>query len=93
MQPRVFLSMMLLGIASIPAVEANMGTLIGSTIGGILGLIILVLDIAAIYELLTKGSYDCCGKVVWILIIFFFPIGGLILYWCCARDHGGHESV
>ncbi|CAF1416554.1 unnamed protein product [Adineta ricciae] len=82
-----------LGISLIPSVEANMGSLVLSTLGGICGLIILVLDVVAIFELLTQSNHDCCGKLVWTLIIFFFPIGGLILYWCFGRSNIDHESI
>ncbi|CAF1677218.1 unnamed protein product [Adineta ricciae] len=82
-----------LGISLIPSVEANMGSVFFATLGGICSLIILVLDVVAIFELFTKGHHDCCGKCVWTLVIFFFPIGGLILYCCCGRSNIGHESV
>ncbi|CAF2321949.1 unnamed protein product [Rotaria sp. Silwood2] len=59
--------------------------IIGSTFGGVIGLIILILDLIAIFELLTSSGHSMCSKLIWILIILFFPIGGLILYWCCVR--------
>ncbi|CAF0961865.1 unnamed protein product [Rotaria magnacalcarata] len=59
--------------------------IIGSSLGGFLGLIILILDLIAVFELLNSSGHGMCSKLIWILIIIFFPIGGLILYWCCAR--------
>ena len=51
---------------------------------GIFGLIILVLDILAIVEV-ARGNKSTGGKVLWILLIVFFPVGGLILYWIFGR--------
>ncbi|CAG8452004.1 5045_t:CDS:2, partial [Scutellospora calospora] len=48
--------------------------------GSLLGLIILILDIIAIFEVLQSGR-SMLSKLLWILLIFFFPIGGLIIYW------------
>ncbi|CAG8604014.1 881_t:CDS:2 [Cetraspora pellucida] len=48
--------------------------------GGLLGLIILILDIIAIFEVLQSGR-SMLSKLLWILLIFFFPIVGLIIYW------------
>lgn len=46
---------------------------------GIVGLIILVLDIYAIVKVL--GSTASAGaKTLWILLIFFLPVLGLILW-------------
>ncbi|CAF1658559.1 unnamed protein product [Adineta ricciae] len=51
--------------------------IIGSSIGGVLGLIILILDLIAIFELLKSGGRGICSKLVWILVIIFFPVGGM----------------
>ncbi|CAF1379225.1 unnamed protein product [Adineta steineri] len=67
--------------------------IIGSSVGGVLGLIILILDLIAIFELLKSGGRGVCSKLIWILIIIFFPIGGLILYCCCARSRTVDEIV
>ena len=47
---------------------------------GLIGLIILVLDFIAIFELL-KSEGGLCEKLLWILFIIFFPVLGLICYW------------
>ncbi|CAF1188804.1 unnamed protein product [Adineta steineri] len=83
----------LLLTALIPGVDASLSVTIGSTVGGVLGLIILILDIVAIFELVTSSGRDLFSKVIWVLIILFFPIGGLILYWCCARSGSGHQDI
>jgi hypothetical protein len=47
--------------------------------GGLLGLIILVLDIIAIISVLKSGL-DPVMKLVWILVILLLPVLGMILY-------------
>lgn len=46
---------------------------------GLLGLIILALDIYAIVKILGSGA-STGAKVLWILVILFLPILGLILW-------------
>lgn len=52
--------------------------------GSLIGLIILILDIVAIIEIL-KGSRDVLSKLLWTLLILFFPLGGLIIYYLIGR--------
>lgn len=48
------------------------------------GVVIVVLDILAILEL--AGSTRSTGdKLLWALLIIFFPLGGLILYYFLGR--------
>lgn len=47
--------------------------------GGILGLIILILDILAIVKVVTSNR-SIGYKLAWCLIILFLPLIGLILY-------------
>ncbi|MAZ39066.1 MAG: hypothetical protein CMF49_03020 [Legionellales bacterium] len=47
--------------------------------GGILGLIILALDIWAIISILSSG-HSVGGKVLWTLIVILLPVIGLILW-------------
>jgi len=52
----------------------------GIEVGGILGFIVLVLDIYAIVK--TVGSRASTGtKVLWIVVILLLPLLGLILWW------------
>lgn len=51
-----------------------------SPFSGICGLIILILDIIAIVEVVNSPR-STGDKLLWCLIIFFFPVGGLILYY------------
>lgn len=50
----------------------------------IIGVIILVLDIMAIYEVLMGGR-PALHKFLWILLIIIFPLLGLILYYLLGR--------
>lgn len=52
----------------------------GIEVGGLLGLIILALDIWAIIKTL-ESSASTGAKVLWILIIALLPVLGLILWW------------
>ncbi len=52
-------------------------------VGGICGLIIVILDIVALVGLWQSGR-STGDKVLWTLLIVFFPVGGLILYYVFA---------
>lgn len=52
-------------------------------VGGICGLIIVILDIIALVNLWQSGR-STGDKVLWTLLIVFFPVGGLILYYFFA---------
>ncbi|CAF0872740.1 unnamed protein product [Adineta steineri] len=63
----------------------NAGPYIGGYIGGgIGGLIILILDIIAIFDVL-RTPRAILGKLLWILLIIIFPIGGLLIWLICGR--------
>lgn len=51
---------------------------------GICGLIIIVLDVIAIIEV-AGSERDIGAKVLWVLLIIFFPVGGLLLYYFFGR--------
>lgn len=51
---------------------------------GCCGLIILILDIIAIIEL-AGSTKDTGSKILWIALIVFFPIGGLIIYYLIGK--------
>ncbi|CAF0720832.1 unnamed protein product [Adineta ricciae] len=57
---------------------------VGPTVGGIVGLIVLILDIIAAVEILRSGK-SMVEKLLWILFIVFCPIIGLIVYLLCGR--------
>lgn len=58
----------------------------GLEVGGLLGLIILVLDIWAIVKIVQSGA-STGGKVLWIVLILILPVIGLIL-WLLAGPKG-----
>lgn len=47
--------------------------------GGLLGLIILALDIWAIYSIITSGA-STGSKVLWSLLVLILPVVGLIIW-------------
>mgnify|MGYP003395085541 CR=1 FL=1 len=51
---------------------------------GILGLIVLVLDIIAIVDAL-KSSMDTGKKALWIILILLLPVVGMVLYFLLAK--------
>jgi hypothetical protein len=46
---------------------------------GIVGLVVLVLDVIALVSLL-KSSADGVTKILWALLIILLPVVGMILY-------------
>ncbi len=52
----------------------------------IFGIIILILDIYAIYQLLTSGT-STGAKVIWSLVVAILPVVGLIA-WLIAGPRG-----
>ncbi|MGD2117990.1 MAG: PLDc N-terminal domain-containing protein [Chromatiales bacterium] len=51
----------------------------GFEVGGILGLIVLILDIWAIVKILGSGA-TTGSKVLWIVVIVLLPVLGLLLW-------------
>ncbi|KAI8381532.1 uncharacterized protein BYT42DRAFT_613304 [Radiomyces spectabilis] len=63
--------------------------------GGIIGLIVLILDLIVIFEVLNSRR-SMSGKLGWSLLVFFFPIVGLILYFLFSNraEYGArYESI
>jgi Phospholipase_D-nuclease N-terminal len=58
----------------------------GSTFNGLIGLIILALDIWAIINVLKSGA-EVGMKVLWVLLILLLPVLGLII-WAIAGPRG-----
>lgn len=77
---------------ALPVLALSLGTLvlagcgpnlidrITGPVGGICGLIIVILDIVALVNLWQSGRSQG-DKILWTLLIVFFPVGGLILYY------------
>ncbi|GAB5390264.1 MAG: PLDc N-terminal domain-containing protein [Alphaproteobacteria bacterium] len=55
-------------------------------IGGLFGLIIFVLNIYAIFQIVTSGS-SILHKVLWVLLVFLLPLIGLVI-WFFAGPRG-----
>jgi len=58
----------------------------GSTFNGLVGLIILALDIWAILNVIKSGR-EAGVKVLWILLIALLPVIGLVI-WAIAGPRG-----
>lgn len=58
---------------------------------GILGLIILIANIYAIYQVLTSGA-STMAKLLWTLLILVLPVLGLII-WLIAGPRGGSVTA
>jgi len=52
--------------------------------GGLIGLVVLVLDIIAILDA-VKSSLDTGKKVLWIILILVLPIIGMVLYFLIGK--------
>ena len=54
---------------------------------GLIGLLILVLDVYVIYMILT-GAGDSGKKLLWVIIVLLLPLLGPILYFLLGRNAG-----
>ncbi|PZM83598.1 hypothetical protein DLH72_03575 [Candidatus Gracilibacteria bacterium] len=59
---------------------------IDSPFTGIIGIVHIILVIIALFDILSSGR-STGNKIIWGLIVFFFPLIGLILYWLLAREN------
>ncbi|TVY29838.1 hypothetical protein LHYA1_G001803 [Lachnellula hyalina] len=48
--------------------------------GGVLGFVVLILDILVWMEVL-KSNRPPSHKLLWCVVVFIFPIVGLVVYW------------
>ena len=62
-----------------------------SDYGGIIGLIILALDIWAIINVIQSGA-STGSKVLWVILILVLPVLGLII-WFFAGPRGGRAVM
>ncbi|RPO13061.1 PLD nuclease N-terminal domain-containing protein [Pseudomonas aeruginosa] len=58
----------------------------GSTLSGLIRLVILALDIWAIVNIL-KSTAETAMKIIWVLVIIVLPVLGLII-WAIAGPRG-----
>jgi len=64
--------------------------------GGILGFIVLILDIIVWMEVL-QSNRPVPNKILWCVLVFIFPIVGMIIYYLfsnrAAHGRGGYEPI
>eukprot|EP01117_Protostelium_nocturnum_P020976 TRINITY_DN9856_c0_g1_i1.p1 TRINITY_DN9856_c0_g1~~TRINITY_DN9856_c0_g1_i1.p1 ORF type:complete len:106 (+),score=3.69 TRINITY_DN9856_c0_g1_i1:3-320(+) len=60
--------------------------------GGAIGLILLVLDLICIFEVLNS-SESLLSKLLLILLILLFPLGGLFVYCFCFKRKIRRQSL
>jgi hypothetical protein len=53
---------------------------------GICSAIVVILDIIALVEVFGSEKRTTGDKILWTLVIVFFPLGGLILYYMFGRE-------
>jgi len=53
---------------------------------GLCGTLIIVLDLVAIVDLIGDEGRSTLNRVLWTLLIVFFPVGGVILYFLFGRE-------
>lgn len=76
--PALLLGALVLVLAG--CADGNFGELVMSGPGGLCGLIILIADIWAFVQL-ANSSADTGSKLLWGALIFFFPVGGLLIWY------------
>jgi len=68
----------------------------GPTGGGVIGFIVLVLDIIAWVEII-KSNRTPAEKVLWALVVFLFPLVGMVIYYLfsnrASHNSGGYEAI
>ncbi|GAB1316775.1 Cardiolipin synthase N-terminal domain-containing protein [Madurella fahalii] len=69
-----------LGLAAPVQSEALSNSWQYGTGGGLLGLVVLILDVIVFVEVL-KSSRPPVQKLIWCLVVFLFPILGMIIYY------------
>ncbi|KAJ9144479.1 hypothetical protein NKR23_g5928 [Pleurostoma richardsiae] len=58
--------------------------------GGIIGLIVLILDIIIFVEVL-KSNRPPAQKLVWCLVVFLFPVIGMVIYYLFS-NRSAHQT-
>ena len=57
---------------------------------GLIGLVVLIADIYAIYNILTSGA-SLVAKIIWTLLVLILPVVGFII-WLVAGPRGGSTA-
>lgn len=58
---------------------------------GLLGILVLIADIYAIYNILTSGA-STVAKVLWTLLVVLLPVIGFVI-WLVAGPRGSSAHV
>ncbi len=53
---------------------------------GFWGTVVIVLDLVAVVDLLGDGTRGTTSTVIWLLLIVFAPVLGVILYFVFGRE-------
>jgi hypothetical protein len=69
-----------LGLAAPVSTEALDNSWQFGTGGGLLGLVVLILDVIVFVEVL-KSSRSPAQKLIWCLVVFLFPVIDMIIYY------------
>lgn len=59
---------------------------LGMSRWGFWGTVVIVLDLFALIDLLGDEGRSTTNRVLWTLVIVFFPVGGVILYFLFGRE-------
>ncbi|KAF2773991.1 hypothetical protein EJ03DRAFT_370819 [Teratosphaeria nubilosa] len=101
----VFLQLCLAALTFAAPIADGQATVMGmnpaqqyGTGGGVLGFIVLILDIIVWVEVL-KSNRPPSHKILWSLLVFLFPVVGVIIYWLFSDRQkwnagaGGYEPI
>jgi len=64
----------------------NLFQRLGMGTWGFWGTLVIVLDLIALFDLLGSESRSTTSRALWVLVIIFFPVGGVILYFLFGRE-------
>ncbi len=76
--PALLLGVLVVAVSG--CADGNLGEMVLSGPGGLCGLLLLIADIWAIVQV-ANSSADSGSKLLWAALIFFFPVGGLALWY------------
>ncbi|TVY37744.1 hypothetical protein LOCC1_G006297 [Lachnellula occidentalis] len=98
--PLLLLNLSLLSLASAAPTLSTAGhgnSWKFGTGGGVLGFVVLILDIMVWLEVL-KSNRPPSHKLLWCVVVFIFPVVGLVVYWLFSNraahvGDGGYEAL
>ncbi|KAF2002321.1 hypothetical protein P154DRAFT_533218 [Amniculicola lignicola CBS 123094] len=93
----LLLQLSFFSLVSASPVSISSNNVGGGVGGGIVGFIVLVLDIIVWIEVL-QSNRPVANKVLWCLLVFLFPIVGMIVYYLFSNreqhnTRGGYEAI